>query len=159
MFNNSASRIPVLCNNTGWIYFDNEVRFENTEIKFEGNNLELPANSLLFIHDGFLENCNLHANGETSVLHGEGIYSADGPFMTYTTLENLRLTGDWGLASGITFNGTIINDGRIQNDYYAYSVVLNDNFINNGTIRNYSGGLTMKMYGNFTNNGNCRACH
>jgi hypothetical protein len=153
--NNSAfSGFRFYVTNTGWIYFDNEVRFENTEIKFEGNNLELPANSLLFIHDGFLENCNLHANGETSVLHGEGIYSADGPFMTYTTLENLRLTGDWGLASGITFNGTIINDGRIQNDYYAYSVVLNDNFINNGTIRNYSGGLTMKMYGNFTNNGN-----
>ncbi|MEZ5196889.1 MAG: hypothetical protein R2764_10925 [Bacteroidales bacterium] len=58
-----------------------------------------------------------------------------------------------GLSSGITFNGTIINDGRMQNDYYTYSVDVYDNFINNGTIRNYSSGLTMKVYGNFTNNG------
>jgi len=140
--------------NTGWIYFDNEVRFDNTEIKFEGNNLELPANSLLYIHDGFIENCNLHANGETSVLHGEGVYSQDAPYIVNTTLQDIRITGDWGLASGITFNGFNINDGRIQNDYYSYSVTINDNFINNGTIRNYSSGLTMKMFGNFTNNGN-----
>jgi hypothetical protein len=154
-FNNSSfSGFRFYVTNTaGLIYFDNEVRFENTEIKFEGNNLELPANSLLYIHDGFIENCNLHANGETSVLHGEGVYATDGPTIFTSTIENIKLTGDWGLANGITFNGTIINDAILQNDYYSYSVDVFADFTNNGTIKNHIAGLTMKMYGNFTNNG------
>ncbi|MCB2219867.1 MAG: hypothetical protein KQI35_05670 [Bacteroidetes bacterium] len=140
-------------NTAGLIYFDDEVRFENTEIKFEGNNLELPLNSLLYVHDGFLENCNLHGNGETSVLHGAGVYATDGPTILTSTIEDIKLTGDWGLAQSLIFNGTIINDGILQNDYYSYDVVVNADFTNNGTIKNHSAGLTMKMYGNFTNNG------
>ncbi|MCB0822793.1 MAG: hypothetical protein KDC09_08870 [Bacteroidales bacterium] len=140
-------------NTSGLIYFDNEVSFENTEVKFEGNNLELPANSLLYVHDGFIENCNLHGNGETSVLHGEGVYVTDGPTIFNTTIEDVKLTGDWGLAQNLIFNGTIINDGILQNDYYNYTVDVFADLINNGTIKNYNAGLTMKMYGNFTNNG------
>lgn len=144
----------IVSNSIGLIYFDTEVRFDNCQVKFEGHNLELPEDSRLFMYGSYITSCNLHGNGPTSVVHGDGVYSSGAPSMINTTLENVTLTGDWGLQSDIIMNGSITNEGRLQNDYYPYSVVINADFINNGTIRSFSSGLTMKMYGNFTNNGN-----
>ena len=144
----------IATNSTGLIYFDTEVLFDNTEVRFEGNNLELPENSMLSIHGNYITNCNLHGNGPTSIVHGEGVYPTDGPYMTYSTIEDVKLTGDWGIGYDITMNGAIINEGVMQNAYYSYATVINADFINNGTIKSYSGGFTTQMYGNFTNNGN-----
>ena len=143
----------LVSNSDAMIYFDDEVGFDNTDVLFAGNNAELPLNSTLLMHDCYLTECNLIGNGETSVMHGEGEFYVDGPYMQYTTLEDVTLTGDWGLGNEVVLNGTIINDGRIQNNYYSYPVEVYAEFINNGTVRNYSGYLTMKMYNNFTNNG------
>jgi uncharacterized protein (TIGR02145 family) len=135
------------------IHLDTEVSFDNTQVRFEGNNAELPLNSTLLLHGSYLSDCNLHGNGETSVLHGEGEFYVDAPFMQYTTLEDVSLSGDWGLGTTNIWNGTIINNGRIQNNYYSYVVNVYADFINNGTVRSYGNYLTMNMYDNITNNG------
>jgi len=143
----------LVSNTDAKIYLNDEVGFDNIDVLFAGNNAELSVNSTLLMHDCYITECNLVGNGETSVMHGEGEFYVDGPFMQYTTLEDVKLTGDWGIGISNTFNGTILNNGRIQNNYYSYPVEVYATFINNGTIRNFSGSITMKMYGNFTNNG------
>jgi uncharacterized protein (TIGR02145 family) len=138
---------------SGLVYFDDEVNFENVQVLFQGNQLELPQNSTLVLHKGYLLDCNLHGNGSTSVVHGEGTYASEGHFLQTSSFENVRFTGEWAFSNNIELNGTILNDGILQNAYYSNSVEVFANFINNGTIRNYVGGITMKMYGDFTNNG------
>jgi len=140
-------------NTDALIYLDDEVGFHNTQVRFENNSDELPVNSTLLLQGGYLTNCNLHGNGETSVLHAEGDYYVEGTFMQYDTLENVSLSGDWGIGTANAFYGTIINNGRMQNDYYTYGLDIYADFINNGTIQNYSSYIIMNMYGNFTNNG------
>ncbi|HPE57803.1 MAG TPA: hypothetical protein P5514_06620 [Bacteroidales bacterium] len=148
----SGSQFNVT-NSTGLIYFDTEVNFENTLVHFNGNNLELPTNSKFSVHQSYLTHCNLHGNGATSLVHGAGVYGTDAPYMQQSTFEDVAFTGDWGVGPNITMNGTIINDGILQNAYYSYTTVINADFINNGTIKNYVGGFTLQMYGDFTNNG------
>ncbi|MCB0806318.1 MAG: hypothetical protein KDC05_11005, partial [Bacteroidales bacterium] len=140
-------------NSSGIVYFDDMVGFHNCQVRIEGNTINLPINSTLYMHGSYLTDCNLIGYNETSVVHGEGTYYVDGPYMQNSTFENISLTGDWGIGTGITFNGSVINNGILQNAYFSYALVVNAVFVNNGTIKSFINNLSMYMYSNFTNNG------
>ncbi|MBN2172594.1 MAG: hypothetical protein JW731_00590 [Bacteroidales bacterium] len=137
---------------SGIVYFDDQVIFNEVQVDFQGNQLELPMNSTLSLHNGYLLRGNIQGNGSTSVIHGDGAYEGVGHFIQFSTLEDIRFTGEWAISNDVELYGTIINDAVLQNAYYSLSVEVYADFINNGAIRNYVGGLTMKMYSNFTNN-------
>ena len=138
---------------TGLTYFDDLVRFENVVVTFNGHQLELPANSTLYMHDGVLNSCVLHGNGPTSVFHGEGVFDVDAPESESSTFEDIRFTGEHLFESNCALYGATINDGSIQNNYYSYSTEVYGELINNGTLRNYVNHLTIKLYGDLVNNG------
>ncbi|RLD51153.1 MAG: hypothetical protein DRJ05_18710, partial [Bacteroidetes bacterium] len=139
----------------GIVYFDNEARFENTELRFNNNPAEISTNSTLYLHNGYLYQTVLTGNGPTSILHGLGVSNVDAPYIDAVTANNLGIDGAVNIKT-VTFNGTVINNGILQNDYNTYILTIDDDFINNGTIENYVGvgyQFITNVYGNITNNG------
>ncbi len=145
-----------ITNSTGSVYFDAENYFENVEIAFNGYDLYVSENAFLSVHDGFIQNGQLIGTGESSVIHGEGSFSVDAPFLQSLQLSDVAISGKFGLRSGITMNGTITNEATLQNDESSQSINVYGDLINNGNIRDEDFGvstLTIYTTGDIYNNG------
>jgi len=145
-----------ITNSTGSVYFDSNNYFENVEMAFNGYDLYLSENAFLSVHDGFIQSGQLIGAGESSVIHGEGTFSVNAPFLQSLQLTDMTISGKFGLRSGITLNGPIINEATLQNDGNSYSLNINGDLTNNGNIRDEDYGvstLTIYTTGDIYNNG------
>ena len=139
-------------NSAGTTYFT-DVRFENSAIDFNNNPCIIGQGSSLRLHNTSLTDCNMTGSDQTSTIACEGSYTSDSPTMYNSNFTDLIFTGDLRFKSNCTLNGLIINNGKMVNDYYSYTVEVYGDLINNDTIGNYVYGLTLNCHSDIVNNG------
>ena len=135
-------------NLTGNLYADHDLYFSNCHINFQDAILQTPLTCLIEMNAGYLY--QMHLTGGTLHLHSSG-----SNYFQDVTIDNpVSLTGTTNFASGVNFNGTVINNGTMQNYSTGnYTTHFNSDLTNNGTITNYNYNFILHISGNVVNNG------
>jgi len=125
-----------------------------TDLTFDGTAVDLNGALLTLINNGYLS--VLNSSFGDALIAGNNIHFntlAGYCFNTQFT-TNVTLHGVFQAASGISFNGSIINQGILRNyANYNYSITVAGGVENNGSILNNVYSLSMTILGNITNNG------
>ena len=125
-----------------------------TDLTFDGTAVDLNGSLLTLSNNGYLTVQN--SSFGDAVISGSNIHFntlAGYCFSTQFT-TNVTLHGVFQAAAGISFDGSIINQGILRNySNYSYSFTVAGSLENNGSILNNSYYLSMTILGNITNNG------
>ena len=154
--NNSFSGVDFVNTGSGDAILDGDIYFNNIGVNMNNHTLNIPANTTLKLHQGYLLQCMIIGVGSSSIVYGEGVYGVDVPYFQSTSFTDLTFDGNISIGNACQTYGLITNNNELTNKsgWYQALTVWGD-LVNNGSIQNTSYTFTLNIYGNFTNNGIC----
>jgi hypothetical protein len=130
-------------NTSGSIIALTDLTFNYSDLDFNDNILELSGSNDLFLtNDSDADEMTILANGNTINLDASSV-------IQYTDITNGVLAGTVRFGNSVDFYGYAINNGIMQNSYYASinrTVNIYGDFTNNGTVRNSPSGMNLLLY-------------
>ena len=136
---------------TGLITFMSDINFHNTRLLLNGGTIEIDNSKggNISMNGAFFQNGTLIANSHD-------FYQTGNAYIEDITISDVTLKGIIKInGNNVIFNGNIILQDTIQNNYSHSNLTVNSDFTNNGVIRNNGIGynLYMDLFGNIINNG------
>lgn len=134
-------------NAAGSIVSTTDLTFDGTNIDLNGCLVSLPEGGYLSVLNGYL----LDASVSGTDLHFRSL----GAFCQNTSfLSDVTLHGVFQAGFGVTFSGSIVNEGMIKNQgVNSYGIQVQGDIHNNGIIMNNVYLLTITVLGDVYNNG------
>lgn len=134
-------------NAVGSMIATTDLVFDGTTIELNNCSFTLGTGSLLSVLNGSLSNAVIA--GSDIHFHSLGAYCVGVVFNTDVTLKGVVQVG-----SGVSFNGSIINDGVLRNrGINSYAIQVLGGIQNNGSIVNNYYSFTLTVLGDIHNNG------
>ncbi|MFH1119381.1 MAG: hypothetical protein V1775_06120 [Bacteroidota bacterium] len=134
-------------NIVGSMISTSDIMFDGTTIDLNDCSFSLATGSVLSVMNGSLSDAVI--SGSLIRFHSLGAYCLGVVFNSDVTLNGVFQAG-----SGVSFNGSIINDGVMRNrGINSYQIQVQGGLENNGSVMNNVYNFTVTVFGDISNNG------